>query len=81
MAMDERHKRNSFVVLPGSAVKKAYIGRKYGMRSLSKNSEFAILRLDRGIQRILKRLDSRLRGNDDFLLNRSFLDRLCVSVY
>ena len=89
MAMDERLKRNSFVGLPGSTLKKAYIGRKYGMRSLSKNSEFVILSLDRGIQRILKRLDSlfsasadqtSLRRNDNFLLNREFLDRLSVSV-
>ena len=51
---------------------------KLGTQSLSKNSVFVILRLDRGIQNVLKRLDSRLRGNDDFLWKCLFLDRLCV---
>ena len=31
------------------------------------NSKFVILRLDRGIQNPLKRLDSRLRENDELL--------------
>ena len=46
------------------------------MWSLSKNSEFVILRLDRGRQKVLKTLDSRLRGNDEFLWKCQFLDRL-----
>lgn len=50
---------------------------KYGKWSLSKNSVFVILRLDRGIQKVLKTLDSRLssfvvlrrtgRENDNFI--------------
>ncbi|MFA4828349.1 MAG: hypothetical protein WC594_03960 [Thermodesulfovibrionales bacterium] len=44
--------------------------------SLSKNSVFVILRLDRGIQKVLKTLDSRFRENDDFLWKCQFLDKL-----
>ncbi len=51
---------------------------KYGMWSLSKNSVLVILRFDRGIQKILKTLDSRFRENDDFLWKCQFLDRLSV---
>jgi hypothetical protein len=45
------------------------------MKSLSKNSVFVILRLDRVIQKVLKTLDSRFRENDDFLWESQFLDR------
>jgi len=51
------------------------------MWSLSKNSVFVILRLDRGIQKVLKTLDSRFRENDDFLWKCQFLDKLCVPHY
>jgi len=51
------------------------------MWSLSKNSVFIILRLDRGIQKRLKTLDSRFRENDDLLWECQFLDRLCVPIY
>jgi hypothetical protein len=50
----------------------------YWQRSLSKNSGFVILRLDRGIHDLLKRLDSRLRENDELLSETLFLDRLNV---
>jgi hypothetical protein len=42
-------------------------------KRLSKNSDFVIARLDRAIQNLLKVLDSRLRGNDDFILMQYFL--------
>lgn len=47
-----------------------------GTLSPSKNSDFVIPWLDRGIQNILKRLDSRLRENDDFISKWQFLDKL-----
>jgi len=50
------------------------------MWSLSKNSTFVILRLDRGIQKVLKTLDSRLRENDDFMWEWEFLDKLHIPI-
>jgi len=44
--------------------------------SLCINSGFVILRLDRGIQNLLKRLDSRLRENDELLTEFKFIHRL-----
>jgi hypothetical protein len=37
--------------------------------------KFVILGLDPGIQNILKRMDSRLRGNDGFFQKRYFIHR------
>ena len=40
------------------------------------NSGFVILRLDRGIQNLLKTLDSRFHGNDALELKVAFINRL-----
>ncbi len=44
--------------------------------SLSKNSVFVILRLDRGIQKVFKTLDTRLRGYDNFYAETDFFNSL-----